>query len=254
VLQPGAPPEFGGGEEHLKLRRVGLEGRLWRPHFVERRGVNRLDRIEDFDLGPSLSLYGGYSPEAFGSTEDEAFVQGRLALGALTPFGFGILRATASSRLQDGPLELVRRGEARWVMQPDDHTSIVLAAYGVSGDNVARDFQEVIGGLNGLRAYPVHAVADKELVRLNAEPRLMLRDDIGGVFSFGVAAFYDAARAWGPSANGTPWFNDAGVGIRLAPPSAALGPVFRFDVAWPLSPTRDGVREPVFSFGSNQAF
>jgi hypothetical protein len=254
VLQPGAPPEFAGDEEQLKLRRVGLEGRLWRPHFVERRGVNRLDRIEDFDLGPSITLYGGYSPEALGSTQDEAYVQGRLALGTLTPLGFGILRATASSRLQDGPLEFVRRAEARWVVQPDDHTSLVLAAYGVAGDDVARDFQEVIGGLNGLRAYTVHAVADKEVVRLNAEPRLMLRDDIGGIFSFGVAAFYDAARAWGPAADGTPWFNDAGFGIRLAPPSEALGPVFRFDLAWPLSERPGGGREPVFSFGSNQAF
>jgi len=33
-----------------------------------------------------------------------------------------------------------------------------------------------------------------------------------------------------------------------------LGRVLRFDLAWPVNPTRDAKRQPVVSFGSSQAF
>ncbi len=67
-------------------------------------------------------------------------------------------------------------------------------------------------------------------------------------------SFVDGARGWGSGAEGTRWFHDAGIGLRIAPPRAAIGPVIRADIAWPLSPTRDGRREAVLSIGSSQAF
>jgi len=148
----------------------------------------------------------------------------------------------------------VRQLEARWYTTWTRDHVLVLAALAAEGSRVARDYQLVVGGLNGLRAYPVQAVAGHELVRLNAEERWRLPFDFGGLLRLGAAAFYDAARAWGPGADATSWFNAAGVGVRLAPPRSALGPVFRVDVAWPVSPTRDGERAAVLTFGSSQAF
>ena len=112
----------------------------------------------------------------------------------------------------------------------------------------------VVGGLNGLRAYPVHAVAGKRLVRWNVEDRHALVSNLFQFMTVGSAVFMDGARGWGSGAEGTGWFTDAGIGLRIAPPRAAIGPVIRVDVAWPISPTRDARREPVLSIGSSQAF
>ena len=72
--------------------------------------------------------------------------------------------------------------------------------------------------------------------------------------SVGGAVFVDAAHAWSPIGDPQSWHHDAGVGLRLSFPHASMHQVLRFDLAFPLSPMRDGRRAPVFSFGSAQAF
>jgi hemolysin activation/secretion protein len=149
---------------------------------------------------------------------------------------------------------VIKRIDARWHHKWRPGHVLVLSAFGMGGKDAPRDFQVVVGGLNGLRAYSVQALAGNELVRLNAEQRWILVRNRWDLISVGMAAFYDAARAWGPGAVGTGWFNAAGFGMRFSTPRSALGPVIRLDVAWPISPTRDGSREAVFTFGSSQAF
>ncbi len=253
-LEPGAPPDFDGGEENLKLRRLSGEVSLWRPRFVERRDVDRISRIEDFDLGSSASVKLGFSPHLLGGSVDEGYGRFVLGSGVQTPLGFGWTRASVESRLRFTPLEILRRLEARWVNQQVRGQTLVLGVYGVQGERVARDFQVSVGGLSGLRAYPVRALAGRRLWRINLEDRWVLGREYAQLLTLGVAAFYDAARAWGPGAVGTGWFHDAGVGLRIALPRSSQNQVVRFDLAWPIQPTRDGRREAVFSFGSSQAF
>jgi len=253
-LEPGAPPDFDGVEDNLKLRRVAGELRLWRPHFVEKTGVERMTGIEDFDLGPTAAIKLGVSPRFLGGTADEAYGRFEVDAGAQTPFGFGWVRSSAESRWRWTPIEIVRRLDARWIVQgPLSHT-FVLAAHGVQGERVPRDFQVATGGLNGLRAYPVHELSGRRLWRFNAEDRWILGREYWDLITVGAAAFYDGARAWGPGAGGTDWHHDVGAGLRFALPHSSLNQVVRLDVALPIAPTRDGRREPVLSFGSSQAF
>jgi hypothetical protein len=253
-LEPGAPPAFAGGEEHLRLGRLTGEWQAWRPHYVQCRGVERIDRTEDYDVGSVLGVALGVAPRLLGSTADEGYVRARADAGVETAVGFGYVRTAASMRVRRSPLEVIRSAEARWVWPTRAGHALVLAARGVAGSRVSRDFQAVVGGLSGLRAYPVQAVAGRELVRLNAEQRWVVGRNYWDLVSIGGAVFYDAAHAWGPGAGDGPWFHAAGCGIRLATPRSALGPVLRADIAWPVSPTRDARRQPVFSFGSSQAF
>jgi hypothetical protein len=250
----GSPPEFSGPATSDRFRRLAVETRLWHPHFLERHGVDQPDRIEDVDIGPSVAVMAGVSPRSFGSSADEGFLQARADFGTTTRFGVGTVRSVLATRLRRRALEMVRSADVRWAKQTGDRHTLVFAAYGAAGSNVPRDFQIVLGGLNGLRAYPVHALAGREVIRLNAEQRTIVARDVASLFSVGVAGFWDAARAWGPGAEGTVWFHDVGAGLRFAPPASTFGNVLRVDVAWPISPTRDGQREPVFSFGSTQAF
>jgi hypothetical protein len=253
-LEPGAPPDFAGGDEDLRLRRIAAEVRIWHPDFIVREDIERIGRKEDFDVGSGAALKLGFAPELLGSTANEGYARADADAGARYGRDFGSAHASLSMRLRRGPLEVIRRLDARWNHKWRPGHVLVLSAFGMGGTDVQRDFQVIAGGLNGLRAYPVQALAGTELVRLNAEQRWVLTRNRWDLVSLGMAAFYDAARAWGPGAVGTSWFNAAGLGVRFATPHSALGPVFRVDVAWPISPTRDGSREGVITFGSSQAF
>lgn len=254
-LEPGAPSEFAGGEEDLRLRRLGAEVVLWKPRFTQRRGIEQFDRVEDYDLGCSIALMGAVSPKFLGGTTNEGYVRVRLSGGLATRrFGFGFASTRFESRVHSGPRESVARFEGRWVQQPSPDVSLVTAAYGVAAEDPGRDFQAVIGGLNGLRAYSVHALAGSQVWRLNAETRWVAARNCWDLVSIGGAVFGDAARAWGAGSGDGPWHTDVGFGLRLSLPHSSLNEVARFDIAWPVSPTRDGRREPVLTFGSSQAF
>jgi hypothetical protein len=255
VAEPGFPGAFPGGDEELKLRSVSARVTLWQPRFIERRGVDKFDPIEDFDLGSLVSMEGGLILRALGSTADEGLARVRLETGRETRrFGFGLARGRLSTRVRNDSRETLGSLDARWIQQPRRDLALVFAALGLVSDRAPREAQHVVGGLNGLRAYPVHALAGTQVWRFNAESRWVAARRVGDLVSCGGALFVDAARAWGPGGDREPWHHDAGFGLRLSFPKASQNQVARFDVAFPLSPTRDGRREPVFSFGSSQAF
>ena len=255
VLQPGAPTPFAGGTESLRIRRVAGEMRLWHPRYLVRRGVEQIDRDEDFDVGPQFGFKVGFAPQAFGSTRNEGYARLRLDLGADRGHaGFGILRASAETRLVDGFRESLGELHARWVQQPCRNGSLVFGAVMVAGDRMPRDFQLTLGGLTGLRAFPVRELSGTEVWRLNGEFRYAALREYLHLVSFGAAAFWDAGRAWGPGAEDEPWHHDAGLGLRLSLPHSTVNTVARFDIAWPVAPSIDGHHDPVFSFGSGQSF
>jgi hypothetical protein len=255
VLEPGAPGAFAGGTEELRLRRLEGEATLWRPRYLVRRGVDFMDRDEDFDVGASLVLGTGVSPRAFGGSADEGWLHGRVGLGAdAGSRGFGLARAEVRSRVRSGLRETLGDVRARWVVQPRPSTTFVLALRGVGGRRMSRDFQVQTGALTGLRAFPIHDVAGTRLWRGNAELRWTAKRSWLQLLTLGGAAFWDSGRAWGPGSGGESWHHDAGVGLRLSLPHSALNAVARFDVAWPIAPAVDGRRGPAYSFGSGQAF
>ncbi len=253
-LEPGAPVEFDGGEENLRIRRLAAELRLWQPHFVERRSVDRMSGLEDFDVGPLVSVKLGFSPRILGASTDESYAQFGLDGGTATPLGFGTVHASMATRFRYRPEELIRSVDARWVSQMFPGQTLVAAGAGIWGLRMARDWQTVIGGLNGLRAFPVHALAGRQAWRFNLEDRWLIGREYWELVNVGLAAFWDGARVWGPGSAGTDWYHDAGVGVRLALPHMSSNQVIRLDVAWPVRPTPASGRDAVFSFGSRQAF
>jgi hypothetical protein len=253
-LAPGAAPAFDGGLEDLRLRRWSAQWSVWRPHFLERVDIERMTRIEDFDVGTRLELKAGVSPRLLGSGKDEGHLRARLDAGAASRIGFGWMSCSASGRFLPEARDLVVRLDARWYTLALPAHAVVVAVQGVAADRVSRDFQAVVGGLTGLRAYPVHAVAGRRLWRLNLEDRWRLSPASWELVKLGSAVFLDAARAWGLGAAGTDWHHDAGLGLRVGLPVLGVAEVLRVDVAWPLVPTRDGRRDPVLSVGSSQAF
>jgi hypothetical protein len=254
-LQPGAPEEFDGDEDNVHERRWGGEVQWWRPGFVEREGVERLGGIEDVDLGPSVRITGGYSPQWLGATADEGYVGTRVDGGfAAGPHAFGLAAFDFRTRLRGEPLETVARGQLRWVMQPHRVHTFLLAGYGAAAYRPERDFQEILGGLSGMRALPVRGMAGQQAWRFNAEHRWWVGHDYFQLLSIGTTAFYDLGRTWGPGASLGGWRQDAGFGLRIALPRSGQDRVARIDVAWPIARFPGDERGPVISLGSGQAF
>ena len=247
------PRELTGGESSLRLRRLNAEMRLWRPDYIERIDVDEIGTTEDFDVGSSLRFKLGYAPGWF-RRRGEGYTRLQFDRGASTRLGFGWARGSIETRLRRTPHDLLQQIEARWIHQPSERLALVMAAEGVAGLEMDRDFQLIVGGLNGLRAYPVQALAGRRLWRLNAEQRWKVANVFGDLLAVGMVAFADGARTWGPGAGGSGWFVDSGIGLRFSAPQWTFGRVLRFDLAWPVNPTRDAKRQPVVSFGSSQAF
>ncbi|MCC6349144.1 MAG: hypothetical protein IT347_06085 [Candidatus Eisenbacteria bacterium] len=255
VLEPDAPAEFGGSEEELRLRRLEGEVTLWRPDFRVRRGVDFMDREEDFDLGTLTQVGVGVAPRAFGSGADEGWLYGRLGAGVdRGPAGFGLASTEFRTRVRSGLRESFARVRVRWIVQPRPGAALVAAVEGAAGRRMPRNFQLSAGGLTGLRGFPVQEVAGTQLWRANAEARWTLRHAVLQLATFGGAVFWDTARAYGPGSGGESWHHDAGFGLRVSLPHSALNAVARFDIAWPIAPAVDGRRGPAYSFGSGQAF
>jgi hypothetical protein len=254
-LDPGAPAAFGGGEDNVRERRWGMEARWWRPGYVERVGVDRLGGVEDVDLGPSFRVIAGYSPRWLGATADEGFFglrfSGGLAAGSRS---FGLTDLEFKTRVRREFRESIGRGKVRWVLQPRPTQTFVLAAYGAGAYRPERDFQEILGGLSGLRAQPVRALTGDQAWRFNAEHRWWIGHDVFQLVSLGTATFYDLGRTWGPASPAGGWRQDVGFGFRLSLPRSGQDRVARFDVAWPIDPRPGEDRGPVLSFGSGQAF
>jgi hypothetical protein len=254
-VTPEAPAEFSGDEENRKIRQLEVEGRWWRPRFVEKHGIEQMEVIEDFDLGTSVRGTLGYSPQFLGATADEGYVRASADAGTeLGRLGFGWLSSEASTRLRRAAREGRGSLSARWATTWTRRSTMMLGVEGVALVHPARDQQVIFGGLDGLRAYGVNAATGERGWRLNAEERWLIRRDILRVISLGTATFVDVARVWGPGAEGSGWRQDVGAGLRLSLPRAAFHRVARFDVAWGVGGDRGRPSGPQISFGSAQAF
>src|SRR6185369_2155891 len=77
-FSPLSTIDVASGEEELNLRWASLRYTLWNPIYIERRGIELFDPVEDFDVGALASFEGGMALRALGSTADEGIVKFRL--------------------------------------------------------------------------------------------------------------------------------------------------------------------------------
>lgn len=255
VLEPGAPSEFAGPAQAMRERMLALDVRVSKPRFLVRRGIDQMDRDEDIDVGAGTQFKAGWAPEVFGSTTGSAYTRAHAHAGLdAGRRGFGQVSASAQARWRPEARERFGELSARWVVQPRPALAALVGVLGMAGRDMTPDFQLTLGGINGLRAFPVHELTGTQLWRGNAEVRWIAARDVLRLVSFGGAAFWDGGRTWGRGTGDTLWHHDAGVGLRLSLPHSALNAVARFDVAWPLSPGHELRRGPAYSFGSGQVF
>ena len=68
VPEPNVAIAFPGGAEELKLRWLSGRVTFWKPHYIERRGIELFDPVEDFDVGSLVSMESGLVMRMLGSS------------------------------------------------------------------------------------------------------------------------------------------------------------------------------------------
>lgn len=193
---------------------------VFTPRFVTFRDVDTFDLPEDRSLGPSLSLYLGWSEPSLGS--ERRFVDLSGVLGFDAEIGHrGLLRLSASG---SGRADVEHNDlyDARWSTNAFFATpqmwrvARVVVRLGTDRLVDNQNLRNVaIGGDSGLRGYPINAFFGPALVRGNLELRSApLRLAFARL---GLAAFWDFGHA-APRFADLVIHHDFGLGFRLLLP------------------------------------
>jgi len=143
----------------------------------------------------------------------------------------------------------------RYFYRHSDRNTTYLSLSGSYGRRLDLDRELILGGEQGLRAYPAaFQTGDKSAV-VTLEQRYFTNYQALRLFSVGAAAFVDIGRVWGENAAGAPMLGtlkDVGIGLRLGNLRSARANMLHIDVAWPLDDPRGS--SPQFSIETRTRF
>lgn len=230
---------IGSGFEH--------EARGW----IERTDVDKIGRVEDFNLAPVGQIQLGLSPQIFSAT-GAARMTVRGVTGTLLPNGFSVATVSGEMRYVNGPQNAIVNLDLRAILQIPSTTLVARIGF-ASGWRLDPEVQISLDGETGVRAYRLHAVSGTGRLVGNLELRKVFLRDVLRLVSIGAAAFFDAGVSWGPP-DGSWRLADAGVGLRFGLTRASQMSLLRLDVARAFNPDPLGRTGWLVSFASSQAF
>jgi len=233
---------------------------ITRNRFIELTRVNKMIRVEDFNLGPKFTLSPGYSPHQFTGTKDTTHLESTYEHNLLfqdTNFLTTKIFYGGRDILREGQNKIMNLDGTYYYREKNWHT-LVVHSRAEWGANLDADNQVILGGDNGLRAYKRDEFSGAKGWLLNIEDRYYFGDEIAELFALGGVLFYDTGYVW-PRGK-TPAITDLqsaiGAGLRIALTKASSEAILRFDVAYRMQrpPSSDKTDHWVITFGSSQAF
>jgi hypothetical protein len=215
---------------HTRTGTAGPYVALRRPDFIRMHNVERIGRVEDFDLGFSATATMLAAPAAWGYARNGVGASLGTGIGVRLPGGFAraglrgsILETTdgTDSASVDGVVTTVlQRGER--------HLTVMHASGGLQHNAVpGREFDIGLGV--GLRAYPAHALTGDRYFLLVGEYRYLVIPRFLGLVGVGIGAFAGHAGAW-DRGDARRTGTEFGMGLRLASIREAGG-IWRLDVS-----------------------
>jgi len=243
-----------------------LQWSLTQSRFIKETFVDKVDRVEDINLGHVAGISAQYSGRVLGASDYTAPVafydnfgwggdhntfglagfgaSGRYNLYAPDQMG-GVLRNTIyfmtmnmySHLFPDPVVTGVFHMESAYVENPDVENPLSL------------------GGNTGLRGFKVNKFTGDKDILANLEARSYIPTEWFHLFYAGGAAFVDAGQAQpaGLDFRRQDFHADVGIGARIATSRSTSGTVFRFDMAYAIGPV-DGDPRVVFSVSVGQGF
>jgi len=227
-------------------------------HFIEATRLEKMTRIEDLNLGPSILLSPGVSPKLFTSNQtgdaltasyDESFLFKNDDLFS-THLGY-------SGRNEfNAPENQKYQIQGKYYWRRMDSNVLVINTRAEWGDKLDSDNLVMLGRENGLRGFKTNNFVGNKSGLLNIEDRMFFVDDVFNLLSFGGAVFYDAGTTW---SQGRPVAlsqvkSDVGAGLRFGLTRSSNELIVRLDFVYRLQ--REFSTDPHFvvAFGTGQAF
>jgi len=254
LTEPGSLPE----DRNMSGPTVGY---TWvQPNYIKETYIDRMERIEDFNLGNELSVRGGWMGAKTGSDRDRAIFDVSNQHGmSLAPGRFAIGRVGLTGRTVGGKWNnSLASADLNFFWktnQRGDHT-LVGHVEGAFGKFLDRDSKIALGGATGLRGYKNNSFVGGQAVLVNFEDRFFFPGEYFHLMRLGAALFVDSGIVAQEGANMTlrSIKSDIGLGLRAASTRSRSGGVARIDVAYALNRGPGGGSHWVISIKGGQAF
>lgn len=211
------------------------------PRYVKETNIDRMERVEDFNLGNEFSLRGGFMPVLAGSDRERwlfsaenqhglRVAPGRFALGALLASG-----RVAAGRWENALFSA--SGNLFWKTALPGEQTFVAHVEGVTGRYLDRDSQVTLGGNSGLRGYKNDSFVGGKALLLNLENRFFFPWEVLHLARFGGVLFFDAGSVApeGGKFALQRFKSDVGLGLRVSGTRSRAGAVARVDIAYALN-------------------
>jgi hypothetical protein len=201
-----------------------------RPRFIRAYNIERLERVEDFDLGFFTTVTLLAAPSAWGYDRNGIGASLGSGIGLQFPGGFARFGVRASAlQTAEGTDTATVEGAATLAGQRGQHHLVVLHGSAGRQRNAVPGREFDLGLGEGLRAFPSHAFTGDQYFVLAAEYRLLVWPRLFGLVGVGTAAFAGHAGAWDrgdTKRTGT----ELGVGLRVAS-IREVGGIWRLDLS-----------------------
>ena len=227
--------------------------------YIKEDYIDRMERVEDFNLGNELSTRAGWMSAKTASDRDRAMFNGSMQQGVrFAPGRFAIGRISMSGRTVGGSIEnglatanLNGFWKTNW---RGDHT-LVGHVEGAFGRYLDKSSFITLGGNTGLRGYKNNSFVGGKAVLVNFEDRFFFEGEVLHLMRFGAAVFVDSGLVADEGANMTlrAIKSDIGAGLRIGSTRSRGGSVARIDLAYALN-DGPGRSRWVLSIKGGQAF
>jgi hypothetical protein len=212
---------------------VGMDVGHVRFQVLER--FNSYARREDVDMSQLFHVGVWAAPRAWGYPSGQAGVGPEVSAQLAAPWrrGFAVLRAGANGVFTAGAPDSGRVAGALTVASQNLRAqTLILHVEGAQRRRAKPGGEfDLWGTQNGPRVFGIHEFTGTRMVWLALEDRVLVADDVWGLFGVGVAPFLDYGGAWyadEPARLG----GDIGLSLRLGPTRAVRGDVADFAVGY----------------------
>ncbi|MFI5363025.1 MAG: hypothetical protein ACHQ49_13725 [Elusimicrobiota bacterium] len=236
-------------------------GYSWiQPRYVKEEYIDRMDRVEDFNLGNELRTRAGYMARDLGSDQDRLIFnvadqqglglgEGRFALASVAVSG-RVFNDHVENGLATANLNLYWKnylwGRSR---------TLVFHLETAQSRNLDLENQIVLGGNTGLRGYKNDSFVGGRALLANVEDRFFFDHEYFHLVRFGGVVFAESGSVVPETSGFSPasFHSDLGAGIRAGSSRSSSGSAARLDLAYALNGGPGGSRW-VISLTAGQAF
>jgi hemolysin activation/secretion protein len=229
-----------------------------RNDFIEITHIEKMTRVEDYNLGPQVSLSPGLSPKELTGTQNVLQLQSSYEQRRMirdTHLLWGKFTYTGRNTF-NAPQNQLYTTQAKYYYRNSPGYTLVWNGLLQFGESLDDDNLIKLGGVNGLRAYRRDEFTGSKSVLFNVEDRTFWVDDAFHLVSLGGVAFVDSGYAWarGQGVSIGDLKSDVGVGLRFGLTRSSNEVVVRLDVAYRMDRSSPNDPRFVVTFGTGQAF